>query len=71
MIIDSVLALKTNAHLMAALRRASSRKLSHDEVIEQRVSFVFGSIDAKNGVTKDHVRQVILSQSGAAEAVQG
>jgi hypothetical protein len=71
MIIDSVLAMKTNANLKDAIRRVSSRKLSSQEVVEQRVSFVFGSMDAKNGVTKEHVRQVILNQSGASEAVVG
>lgn len=71
MIIDSVLAMKTNANLLEAIRRVSTRKLSHEEIIEQRVSFVFGSMDAKNGITKEHVRQVILNQSGASEAVPG
>ena len=67
--IDNVLTMKTSKDLVAAMQAASLRKLSHDEVIAQRVSFVFGSIDAKNGVTKDRVRQVILSQSGATESV--
>lgn len=71
MIIDGVLAMKTNANLLKAIQRVSSRKLSQEEITEQRVSFVFGSMDAKNGVTKEHVRQVILNQSGASEAVAG
>lgn len=69
MIIDSVLALKTNAKLLAAIRNASHRQLSPSEIIEQRVSFVFGSMDGKNGVTKAHVRNVILNQVGASEVI--
>ena len=71
MIIDAVLAMKTNAKLQAAINGVSHKKLSPGEVLEQRVSFVFGSMDEKNGVTKEHVRQVILNQVGSTEAVAG
>jgi hypothetical protein len=71
MIIDRVLAMKTNTKLLAAIEGVSHRQLSPGEIIEQRVSFVFGSMDAKNGVTREHVRQVILNQVGASEAVAG
>lgn len=71
MIIDSVLAMKTNANLKRAFDNVSSRQLSQQEISEQRVSFVFGSMDASNGITKEKVRQFIRSQSGEVEVAAG
>lgn len=68
MIIDGVLAMKTDSGLLRAINRAAAHKLSSNEIHEQRVSFVFGSMDEKNGVTKERVRQVILNQVGSIEA---
>ncbi len=68
MIIDKVLAMRTDARLSAAIQKAADKKLSPSELMEQRVSFVFGSMDDKNGVTKERVRQVILDQVGSVTA---
>ncbi len=68
MIIDGVLALKSSSTLTDAIHRAAARKISPDEMLEQRVSFVFGSMKQDNGVTKDQVRQAIRSQMGATQA---
>jgi hypothetical protein len=68
MIIDAALAMKANDKLKAAIGRASAHKLSPTEVLDQRVSFVFGSMSKDNGVTKDRVRQVILDQVVVSEA---
>ncbi|WP_311222498.1 MULTISPECIES: hypothetical protein [unclassified Acidovorax] len=65
MIMDSVLSLKTGARLLADLRQAASRSLTPEDLMEQKVSFVYGSMSSDNGVTKDHVRQVIRGQVGA------
>lgn len=70
MIIDSVMGMKTNAGLLDAIKHLMSKKLSSNEIFEQRVSFVFGSMDVKNGVTKEHVRQVILDQVGATTTAE-
>jgi hypothetical protein len=35
------------------------------DLLEQRVSFVYGSIDAASGVTRERVRQLILQQEGS------
>jgi len=63
--LNSVLSLKTDDKLLAAVRLASQHRLNADELLEQRVSFVFGSMSSRDsGVTKDQVRQVILEQQG-------
>lgn len=65
MILDSVLSLKTDERLLDAARRTSGVRLNSAELMEQRVSFVYGSIGAKAGsLTKDQVRQVMLEQHG-------
>ena len=65
MILDSVLSLKTDDRLLDAVRSASSRKLNPEDLMEQRVSFVYGSIGTRFGsFTKEQVRQVILEQHG-------
>lgn len=62
----SVLSLKTDERLLNAARRAAEHKMSSGELMEQRVSFVYGSMGGdKSGVTKEHVRQVILEQGGS------
>lgn len=62
----NVLSLKTDERLLSAVRRAAQQRLSADDLMEQRVSFVYSSMSSdKGGVTKEHVRQVILQQGGA------
>lgn len=57
--------LKTDPGLLSALQGASQRKQTAAEMLEQRISFVYGSVSSKNGVTRDQVRQLILEQEGA------
>lgn len=57
--------IKTNPDLLAALRTAAtSRTLSAHEVTQQRVSFVMGMINDKNGSTREDVIRVINKQNG-------
>jgi hypothetical protein len=60
---STFLALKTSPDLLRRLANAA-HKPSATEILEQRVSFVFGSIKANSGVTRERVRQVILEQDG-------
>ena len=66
---DSLLSLKTSPNLLQALRKAGSRPMSAKDLLEQRISFVYGSIDSKSGVTRDRIRQLILEQGGATQEV--
>jgi len=59
-----VLELKTAPGLLAALHEAQARKQTSQEILEQRVSFVYGSLDDDNGVTRDRVRQILTEQNG-------
>jgi hypothetical protein len=52
----------TDKRLLDAVK-AAPEKLSPHELFEQKVSFVFGSID-RNSMTKERVREVMLVQAG-------
>jgi hypothetical protein len=53
----------TDQGLLDAVRAAPERRSPH-EVFEQKVSFVFGSMDRNNSMTKEQVREVMLKQAG-------
>lgn len=62
---DILSKLHTDKGLVEAAKTAAKRRLSADDLLEQRVSFVYGSFTSKgDGVTKDQVRQVIRAQQG-------
>jgi hypothetical protein len=63
--IDRVLGVKTDQRVHAMMQRAAGARMTADELLAQRVSFVFGSMDEKSNVTKERVREVILGLSGA------
>lgn len=63
------LGLKTDPALLNKLKGAAARKSSQDEIFEQRVSFVFGSMKENSGVTRERVRRVILEQDGAPATI--
>ncbi len=66
--LDAVLAMKDTPALKSAILRAASRKPSNDELLAQRVSFVFASVSEKSGVTKDQVRKAVLDQTAGTTA---
>lgn len=61
---NDVFQLKTDDVLLDALKKAASVKQSANDLKEQRISFVFGSLDSKSGVTKEQVRKIIAEQEG-------
>lgn len=50
--------------LVRKLQAAARVKQSSEEILEQRVSFVMGSLNERSGVTREKVRSVILKQEG-------
>ncbi|MEQ1534687.1 MAG: hypothetical protein ABL923_02325 [Burkholderiaceae bacterium] len=53
---------RTDKRLLDAVQAAAVRRSPH-EMFEQKVSFVFGSIQ-RNSMTKEQVREVMLKQAG-------
>lgn len=60
--------LTTPADLLAKIQRASGYKLTREDILEQKVSFVYGSIDSeKNALTQEQVRDLIMSHEGESK----
>ena len=64
---DSLANLRTKQSLLNALKDASSHKLTHEEISEQRVSFI-ASVVAKSedsdACTRTKIREVLARQAG-------
>ena len=56
--------LKTNAALLEALKRASVRGPTAEEIAKQRLSFVMGSLKTTNEITRAEVQQILNQQEG-------
>jgi hypothetical protein len=65
---DNFLGLKTDPSLLNKLQRAAGHKPSQAQIVEQRVSYVYGSVKPSSGVTREQVRNVI---SGNATIILG
>lgn len=61
---DAVLNLKTDSSLLKALKKASSEKPDAKELLEQRVSFIFGSLDEDSPMTHEQIKQILDEQEG-------
>lgn len=59
---NDFLGLRTTQSLLNKLMEP--HKPSPAEILEQRISFVYGSIKPSTGVTREQVRRVILEQNG-------
>lgn len=56
--------LKTDPELLAALKRALSLPQSPEEVQQQRLSFIMGSLKTTNEITRAEVKQILAQQEG-------
>lgn len=69
MLMESVLALKTNERVLAQMVTSVARGVCPAEMLEQRVSYVYGSVSHENSATKQQVREVICANVGGARAI--
>jgi len=56
--------LKTNESLLRALDQAASRKPTEEEIREQRISFVMGSLKGSNTATRAEVQEILAQHDG-------
>jgi hypothetical protein len=49
----------TDQRLLDALTQAAKTKLTHKEVAEQKISYVFSAMDKDSGVTKERIREAL------------
>lgn len=57
--------LETEPDLLKELRRGVAKGRTANEVFEQRVSFVFGSMNSESNVTREQVRKVLVRDAVA------
>jgi hypothetical protein len=55
--------LKTKESTLRALAQASRRELTAEELQEQRVSYIMGSLKSRD-VTREKVEQILAKQEG-------
>jgi SpoU rRNA methylase family enzyme len=60
--ITDVLQMKTDQALLKKLGAVSTHKLTPQEMLEQRVSFVYGSLKPESSMTRERVRQMLLER---------
>lgn len=65
---DDVFKLKTDNVLLERLKMAAEVKQTPADRLEQRVSFIFSSINPENGVTRERIRQALVEQEGGTAA---
>lgn len=53
---------KTASELLSALAAGAAKRPSADELFEQRVSFIYGSVGSKSNVTRDQIRKVLEAE---------
>lgn len=61
----NIVGMKSNAKLLQKLKQASEKKQTPQEIREQRVSFIYGSIDNKKGVTRSRIQEILAEQEGS------
>jgi len=57
--------LKIDPALLSRLTRDTGRRLTRAELDEQRVSFVYGSVGAKLGLSREQVKRALMAHRGA------
>lgn len=62
---NEVLDLATDGALLGALKKAVEWKPSAEELLKQRISFVYGSVNPASGITRTHIRNVLAEHAGS------
>lgn len=65
---NEVMELKTNEKLLNALHVALTKKTTSQDIMEQRVSYVFGSISKESNVTRERIRKLLAEHDGIEAA---
>lgn len=55
---------KTEESLLNALKRATEKTPSAEEIHNQRVSFIMGTVKEHSDVTRDKVEEILARQEG-------
>lgn len=53
--------LRTDPTVLAALKKAATTKVTANEIAEQRISFVYGAMNASSAITREQVKKIVVS----------
>jgi hypothetical protein len=62
---NQIVELRDKSQLLSALQKSLQKKQTATDILEQRVSFVFGSLSTKSNVTRQRVKEILEQQDGA------
>lgn len=57
--------LHTAPDLLTDLERSVTKRPSANELFEQRVSFIFGSMSPDSDITREQIRKALVTSAGA------
>jgi hypothetical protein len=58
----------TTTTLREMIEESVKRPMTREERFEQKVSFVYGVMDADSGITKEHVRAILTAADGGTKS---
>lgn len=58
-------ALKTDPALLQRLQKSAGEPITKEELVRQRVSFVYGNLPTSSTITRDRVEEKIKNNEGA------
>lgn len=56
--------IKTSEELFNLIEKAKAHKPTEEEIRQQRISFIFGSLGKSNAITRDRIQNVLDQQEG-------
>lgn len=55
----------TNPELLNELKKHARTRLSSGDLLEQQVSYIYGSVSSSSGITREQIRRKLVEESGA------
>jgi hypothetical protein len=57
-----VLEIATDEELLKSLRNHTAHRPSQDELLQQRVSYVYGALKSDSGITKEQIKRILVER---------
>ncbi len=58
--------LKTDSELLARLSAAAKHRMTRDEILQQKISFILGNMSGDSTVTRRQIEEVLAKAEGVA-----
>jgi hypothetical protein len=56
--------IRTDGRLLAKLKEAAGKPMTAEEIRNQRISYVMGTLDTESTLTRDEVERMLLQREG-------